>query len=253
MGRKTAIAYIRVSTDGQAQDDKFGRDAQRMAILDYADRNGYVITRWYEEIGCGAEERPILENICYGDDVQNPPVQTLIVYKQDRVARDTELFFVYTYFLKKKGIDIVSVVDNVDREDPMWAIRMALVQMIAEQERKNITIRTMAGRNVKAQNGGYCGGKAPYGYYVSNGELLVNEEEAEIVRLVFKWKAEGLGLRKTASALDELGYKARNGKPFSFNTVYSILGNEKTYKGYYKFGDNDWTKGKHEAILEGED
>lgn len=253
MGRKSAIAYIRVSTDGQAQDDKFGRDAQRMAILDYADRNGYVITRWYEEIGCGAEERPVLENICHGDDVSNPPIEALIVYKQDRVARDTELFFVYTYFLKKKGIEIVSVVDNVDREDPMWAIRMALVQMIAEQERKNITLRTTAGRNVKAQNGGYSGGKPPYGYKAVGNELVVVEHEAEVVRLIFKWESEGLGSLKIAKGLQDLGYCGRNGLPFSHNTVRTIRENKKTYQGYYRFGSNDWTKGRHEAILKGEE
>lgn len=249
MERRSAVAYIRVSGETQSKEDAYGKDVQRAAILDYADREGYVITRWYEEVGCGAEERPILESICFGDEVDNPPVEALIVFKQDRVARDMTLFFMYMFYLKKKNIELVSVNDNVDKDDPMWGIRMALIQMIAEQERKNITLRTSAGKAVKAQNGGFCGGRTPFGYNHVDGELQVNEHEAEIVRLIFKWSDEGMGLRKLASALNERGYKTRKGEPFTFNGVRSIRDNKMLYQGYYKYNNMDWTKGKQEAIL----
>lgn len=248
MERRLAVAYIRVSTNEQAE--KYGEEAQRAAILDYADREGYIIDRWYKEVGCGAEERPILESILYSEDVENPPVEALIVYKQDRVARDMTLFFTYMYFLKKKGMELKSVNDDVDMNDPMWGIRMALIQMIAEQERKNITMRTTAGRNVKAQNGGYCGGRPPYGYRAVGSELEINEYEAEIVRFIFKMLDSGYGLKSTAAALESKGYVSRQGKPITFSTVRSIKENRKTYEGYYRFGNNDWVKGRHQPILE---
>ena len=250
--KKLSVAYIRVSTDGQDKDGAYGKEFQRAAILDYADRNGYIIDRWYEEIGSGAKERPVLENILYTDNVSNPPIEALIVFKQDRIARDMTLFFAYMYQLKKKNVELVSVHDDVDMNDPMWGIQMALIQMIAEQERRNISIRTHAGKKVKAQNGGYAGGRCPYGYEAHDKELYINEEEAEIVRMMFSWFDSGLGLRTVATKLNDLGLRTRNGEEFTFNGVRSIRDNRMFYQGYYRYADIDWTKGRHEAILKGE-
>ena len=253
MAKKLAVAYIRVSTEGQNKEDAYGKELQRAAILDYADKNGYIIDRWYEEVGSGAKERPVLEGILFSDAVSNPPFDALIVYKQDRIARDMTLFFSYMYQLKKKNVELVSVHDDVDMQDPMWGIRMALIQMIAEQERKNIALRTMAGKAVKAQSGGYVGGRPPFGYNIINGDLIVNEEEAEVVRLIFSWLDSGLGLRAVATNLNRLGYKTKKGNDYNYSAVRSIRDNKKLYQGWYRYGDMEYTVGKHKPIIDGLD
>ena len=50
-------------------------------------------------------------------------------------------------------------------------------------------------------------------------------------------------------ALNEAGYRTRNGKEFVISTVQSIWNNEQTYRGMYRYGNGDWVKGQHEAIL----
>lgn len=90
---KNAVGYVRVSTEGQVGDDKFGIDSQKQSILLYANDHGYNIVRWYIDEGVSGvkENRPELDKILYEDDVTNPPYEAVIVAKSDRMARDVKL------------------------------------------------------------------------------------------------------------------------------------------------------------------
>ena len=99
---KNVIGYIRVSTDGQCGEDKFGLDVQREQISEYCKKNDFVITRWVMDEGeSGAKERPGFDEIIYGD-VSNPPHEAVVVAKSDRVARDINIYYYYKMMLTKK-------------------------------------------------------------------------------------------------------------------------------------------------------
>lgn len=88
------------------------------------------------------------------------------------------------------------------------------------------------------------------GYRIENGGLVIDENEAKVVRFIFDKKASGETMLGTMRALNEAGYKTRNGKDFVISTVQSIWNNERTYRGEYKYGKNgEWVKGQHEPIL----
>ena len=71
--KKHAVGYIRVSTTAQGNDDKYGPEVQRDAIIKYADQNGYIIDRWfYDTISGTSENRPALNQILYDNEVCNP-------------------------------------------------------------------------------------------------------------------------------------------------------------------------------------
>jgi len=247
---KNAVGYIRVSTEQQAQDDKFGIDVQKQAILLYANENGYNIVDWKIDEASGAsEERPALNQILYGDTVTNPPFEAVIVFKNDRLARKMKLYFYYLYTLEKKNIKLLSTVEEFDEGDDMANIYRALLQFVAEQERKNIALRTGKGRSIKAQCGGYSGGRCPYGYKVENGRLIINEAERPIVEYIFAEKAKGTPMMTIADNLTDMGYRTRKGTKFQAKTVSSILQNKPLYEGMYKYGDMNWVKGVHEPIL----
>lgn len=247
---KNAIGYIRVSTEQQAQDDKFGIQAQKQEILLYANQNGYNIVDWkIDEISGAKDDRPALNEVLYGDNVTNPPYEAVIVFKNDRLARETKLYFYYLYVLEKKNIKLLSTKEEFVEGDDFANIYRALLQFVAEQERKNIALRTSKGRSIKASCGGYSGGRAPYGYRVVGGVLTINPEEAEIVKFIFQKKDEGVSMLGTTELLDEAGYKTRKGSRFQVSTVKSILNNKPTYQGMYKYGDMNWVKGVHEPIL----
>lgn len=242
---KNAIAYIRVSTEGQAEEDRYGKDAQRLAILDYAEKNGYGIVKWVVEVGSGAKERPLLEEIVYGNDVENPPIDAVIVYKNDRVARDTKLYFTYLYFLERKGVKLLSTQEEF--EDEFANVYRALLQFVAEQERKNITRRTMAGKEAKALKGGYIGGRVPFGYAAIGGRLEIVPGNAEIVRIMFQLHDKGYSLNSISDYLNERGY-TNDGASFTKDKIRGYIQNRKTYEGFIKL-HGEWIKGIHEPII----
>lgn len=247
---KNVIGYIRVSTDGQCGEDKFGLDAQREQISEYCRKNDMEITRWVMDEGeSGAKERPGFDEIIYGD-ISNPPHEAVVVAKSDRVARDINVYYYYKMMLKKKDMNLVSISEDFGQFGAFSSILEAFTVCVAEIERDNITKRTSSGRRVKAAKGGYSGGRAPMGYRVENKHLVVAEEEAKVVRFIFEQRDLGNSMLGTVDALNANGFKTRKGNPFVISTVQSILSNERTYRGEYRYGkDGEWVKGEHEPIL----
>ena len=248
------IAYIRVSTDAQAPDNKFGLDSQRLSIKEYCSKNNMNIIKWYADEGeSGAKERPGFDELIYGD-VSNPPYEAVVVAKSDRVARDINVYFYYKMMLQKKDIKLISIAEDFGAFGVFSNMLEAFTLCVAQMERENITKRTSGGRKIKASQGGYSGGRAPMGYRAQDGKLVINPEEAETVRFLFNMKKQGATLKAAAEAANAAGYKTRGGKPFIISTIQSIWNNERTYRDEYRSGDNgEWVKGQQEPILTDEE
>lgn len=244
------IAYIRVSTDGQVGEDKYGLERQEEVIREYCAKNEMEIVRWFRDEGeSGAKERPGFDEIVYGD-VSNPPYEAVVVAKTDRVARDINVYFYYKMMLLKKEIKLISVAEDFGQMGAFAPFLEAFTLCVAQMERDNITKRTEGGRRIKASKGGYSGGRAPMGYKVMNGELVINDEEAKVVRRIFELRDQGVVLLDIVDRLNTEGYLTRAGKKFLISTVQSVVNNRKTYEGYYHYGKNgEWVKGVHEPIL----
>ena len=247
MTEKFVVAYMRVSTDGQVE--KYGLDAQRADILAYCNRNGFYISKWYVDEGVSGvkEERPEFGKILYGE-VSNPPVEAVIVAKNDRVARDINVYFYYKMLLKKKDIELISVAEDFGEFGTMAHFLEAFTMCVAEMERENITKRTSAGRKVKVGEGGFAGGRTPYGYACVEGKLVVIPEEAECVKKVFLLRGCGKKLGEIAELLNETGRRTKTGKEFTISTIQNILNNERIYKGQLSYSGKIY-EGIHEHIL----
>ena len=247
------IAYTRVSTDGQCGEDKFGLEAQKEQIIKYCEENGHTIMKWYSDEGeSGAKYRPGFDEIVYGE-VANPPFEAVIVAKSDRVARDLNIYYYYKACLLRKNVKLISIAEDFGQFGVFANMLESFVLCMAEMERDNITKRTSGGRKVKASKGGYSGGRAPMGYKVDRGQLVIEPTEAEIVKVIFTRKADGATMMSIADELNKAGYKTRRGGQFWVSNVQSILNNERTYRGEYRYGKNgEWVKGQHEAILKGD-
>lgn len=248
---KNVAAYIRVSTEGQCGEDKFGLEAQKEQIEEYCKKNDMKIVKWYTDEGeSGAKRRPGFDSILYGkDDVE---YEAVVAAKSDRIARDINVYFWYRMeLLTKKNVSLISVAEDFGKFGVFSDMLRTFTICCAQMERDNITKRTSSGRSIKASNGGYSGGKAPMGYKVKDGALVINEEEAKTVKRAFELRDSGETIRSVVSKLNEEGYRGRKGNPFTISTIQSILGNRKTYEGYYRYGkDGEWVKGKQEPILE---
>lgn len=246
---KKAIGYVRVST--KEQDDKFGIKVQKDYIEKFARENDYEIVEWISDTASGVKESRVgWDRILFDSEMQNPPFEAVIVFKSDRVARDINLYFYFLHVLEKKGVNLIAVEEDFGVDTIYAPVLRALVLTIAEQERRNITLRTSGGRAVKAKNGGYAGGHPPFGYDVDNGKLVINIHESNIVRLIFDYRNQGFTYGAIASKLNDRGLYTKKGGLWSSAQVFYIIKNENTYRGYYKYGKtNEWVKGQHEPIL----
>ena len=247
---KNVVAYIRVSTDGQCGDDKFGLEVQKEQIIEYCAKNDMNILKWYTDEGeSGAKERPGFDEIVYGE-VSNPPYEAVIVAKSDRVARDINIYYYYKMLLIKKDIKLISIAEDFGQFGVFANMLEAFTLCVAEMERENITKRTSSGRKVKAAKGGYSGGRPPYGYSPLNGKLIVVPEEAEVVRFVIESKDSGKTFQTICDALNDGGKTNRSGTKFSISTLQVIVDNKPLYQGKYRYGkDSEWVDGEHEPIL----
>ena len=250
---KRVIGYVRVSTSEQAAGDKFGPVAQREAIKKYCEEHDLQLIEWFEDLGVSGaveheDDREAMNQIIYGD-VKNPPIEGIVVYKLDRIARDMNLFFYYKMLLQKKDIEILSVTDETGMFGEFSGVIEAFLMFVAQQERRNITLRTLSGRKLKAKRGGYAGGRIPLGYILKDGKWVIDEKEAHIVRFIFEANALGETSYRIAKVLRDRNIVSKQGGEFTTRQIINILNNRKTYEGYYKFSDVDWVKGDFEPIL----
>lgn len=247
---KDVIGYTRASTDGQCKEDKFGLDVQRQQIEEYCQKNDMRIVKWYTDEGeSGAKERPGFDEIVYGD-VTNPPYEAVVVAKSDRVARDINVYYYYKMLLIKKNVKLISVAEDFGSMGVFANMLEAFTMCVADMERENINKRTSAGRIMKSSKGGYSGGRTPYGYVAQHGKMVVVEEQAKTVRLIFELKGSGKTYQQVVDTLNAQGYTNKSGGKWSISSIQVVLGNEKTYRGMYKYGkDGEWVQGEHEPIL----
>lgn len=247
---KNVVAYIRVSTDGQCGDDKFGLEVQREQITGYCSKNDMNILKWYTDEGeSGAKERPGFDEIVYGE-VSNPPYEAVIVAKSDRVARDINIYYYYKMLLIKKDVKLISIAEDFGQFGVFASMLEAFTLCVAEMERDNINKRTSSGRKAKASKGGYSGGRPPYGYTPLNGKLVIVPDEAEVVRFVIESKDKGKTFQTICDTLNAMGKTNRSGTKFSISTLQVIIDNKPLYQGMYRYGkDSEWVQGEHEPIL----
>ena len=246
----TAVAYLRVSTDGQAQEDRFGLQVQREDIDKYAKQNNINIIKYYIESGVSGSklDRPELNELL--KDSENKNFKALIVAKLDRVARDLMAQLFIEKELLKNDIEIISVAEPMRAEDATGQLFRHIIGAFAQFERARINERMTGGRLLKARKGSYSGGRPAIGYTADKNtqSLKVNPDKTEAVRLVFKLREQGLIFQAIADKLNESGHTTALNKPFSKVQVKRIYDRKELYSGLYKYADIQ-AQGQHEAIL----
>lgn len=247
---KKACVYTRVSTDAQGEDGKVSLPEQERMAKAYIDSKGWEYVRTYEDNGYSGRtmNRPALTQMF--SDIENGEINTIVIFKLDRLSRKQKdtLTIIEDIFLKK-DIDLVSLNESLDTTSPWGRAMIGVLSSFNQLESENIALRTAMGRYATAREGGYAGGKPPLGYKAVNGELVIVPEEAEIVRLIFSLRAEGFTLIAIADELNKRGYRTKKGNLFKHSAVQTVLNNEETYRGVYKYGKEKSEK-SHDAILE---
>lgn len=244
-------AYLRVSTDGQTGEDKFGLASQREAIESYAKREGYEIVRWYADEGISGAtlDRPGLQQLLA--DATVGAFAVVIVAKMDRLARDLLSQLWLEKELLSAKVEIISAAEPFRGQDPASVMFRQLLGSFAQFEKARIAERLAGGRKQKAKGGGFAGGSPAIGYRAERGTktLYVDEEKRETVRRVFSLHDQGLSLRGILRVLQAEGHTTRDGHPFTQAVqIKRIIDRRDFYAGLYQYTDIK-ASGKHEPIL----
>ena len=170
-------------------------------------------------------------------------------FKLDRLSiRQRDTLNIIEDYLLKNNVDLVSLRETLDTSTPWGRAMIGVLSSFNQLESENIAQRTAMGRYATAREGGYAGGNPPLGYRAVDGQLVIVPEEAEIVRLVYALRAEGKTLMGITDELNKRGYRSKKGNEFKHSAIQTILNNESTYRGNYKYGEES-CENTHEPIL----
>ncbi len=167
------------------------------------------------------------------DDAKLKKFNLIITKEISRFARNTVDSIMSTQELLKSGVGVFFQSDNIITLLPDSELRLTIMASIAQDELRKLSERVKFGFKRSIESGTVLGSNKIWGYTKDKGKLVINEEEAKVVRLIFEiYTTQGVGIRRVAQQLNSLGYRNKSGNPFSFSTISGILTNPK-YKGYY--------------------
>ncbi|HSV95140.1 MAG TPA: recombinase family protein [Spirochaetia bacterium] len=251
---KQAVAYLRVSTDGQ--DTK----SQRSKIEEYAEANGYEVEQWFvdEALSGTLDDRPQL--LALKEWVPKNDGKSILMVGLDRLARDFTIYADFSSLFLSHNVHAVYLNCPTIGEPSIDTLLQNILAAFAAYEKDVIRDRMQRGKNYKLKNGIIAAGGPPlFGYkyrveYYPNGKkdkfYEINEEEAETVRLMFrmllseKWKVQGIGRELT-----RLQVRTRSGTTrWAPSSTRSLLCNT-TYMGEYRYGKTKMSgvgKNRHE-------
>ncbi len=232
MNRDIAAIYARFSSDNQ-RDESI--DAQLRACNKYAEENALLVTHIYEDRAKTGtnDDRPDFQRMI--KDAKANKFSVLIIHKLDRFSRSKYDSVYYKRELKIAGVRLISVCEQLG-DSPEDGLLEAVMEGVNQWYSANLSREVMKGMLENAYNCKHTGGKPPLGYDVDpqTKKYIVNEREAEAVRLIFQLFINGAGYDKIIDALNDRGYKTKQGNNFSKNSIHDLLGNEK-YIGTYVF------------------
>lgn len=223
------VTYTRYSSDNQREESI---EAQDRAIELYCKDKGYEIVGKYVDMALTAtnDDRPEFQRMIR--DSGKGLFNGVVVHKLDRFARNRYDSAIYGRKLQQNSVKVISVLENLD-DSPESVILRSVIEGYNEYYSLNLARETMKGLKENAYTARHNGGLPPYGYNVGpDNTYIINEKEAEAVRIAFKLYLEGHGYGEISDTLNKLGYKTKTGKPFGKSGLYDILGNEK-YTGVY--------------------
>lgn len=205
---RTAVAYLRVSTDEQ----HLGPEAQRAAIAAWAVRNGITIAAWYEDKGVSGaaaiNKRPGL--LAALDALPQHGAGLFVVAKRDRLARDVVAAAMIERMAERVGARVTSAAGEGEGDDPASKLMRTMIDAFAEYERALIAARTSAALQAKKARGEKTGGVQAYGS-ADGIDAERAETERQIRECVAELRAAGMTVRAIADELARLGHRTRKG------------------------------------------
>jgi len=228
-----AVIYARYSSDSQREESIEG---QLRECTEYAEGNDITVLRSYIDRALSARtaDRPEFQNMI--KDSERKLFDVVLIWKLDRFSRDRYDSAHYKRILKKNGVKVISVKENIS-DGPEGIILESMLEGYAEYYSAELSEKIRRGQKENALKGRNNGGGIPLGYLLGNEQkLVIDPVTAPLVREIFQRYADGEIVRTIVEDFNRRGLKTKSGKPFSPNSFNRILRNRK-YIGEYQYQD----------------
>jgi len=252
-------AYCRVSTDKADQVNSF--ESQRRYFKEYIEHNPKweLIEIFADEGKSGTSTK---KRVAFNRMIacaKSGELDLIITKEISRFARNTLDSIFYTRELKRLGVGVIFLNDNINTLEPDAELRLTIMSSIAQEESRRTSDRVKWGQKRRMEQG-VVFGRSLLGYDVRGGEMFINKEGAEIVRLIFhKFANENKGTYVIARELREAGIKSYNHKTEWSNTsILRIIRNEKycgdlvqkkTFTPDYLTHEKRYNRGEEEFVI----
>ncbi|MCH4370347.1 recombinase family protein [Staphylococcus haemolyticus] len=246
MKKKLVGGYIRVSTERQVEG--YSIEGQITQIEQYCQFNSYELVDIYADRGISGKSmnRPELQRML--NDAKNGKLDCVMVYKTNRLARNTSDLLTIVEELHRQNVEFFSLSERMEVKNSTGKLMLQILASFSEFERNTILENIYNGQHQRALEG-YYQGNLPLGYNNipdNKKELMINQHEANIVKYIFASYANGY--RKIANALNHKGYVTKKGNPFSTSAIAYILSNP-FYIGKIQFAKyKDWNEKRRKGL-----
>lgn len=225
-----AVGYTRVSTQEQVKEG-MSLEMQTHKIMQYAGLHEMDLVEIISDEGISAKSidgRPGVLRVLHL--VTSRQVDAVVVFKLDRLARNTREALDVAELMRKKNVGLHSITEKLDTESAIGEFFFTLMASLAQMERKLTGERIRAILHRKRERNEKTGGECPYGYRavpsLENGKMVQKLvpviHEQEMVRRVKELRRGGHTLRNVISILGAEGFHLRKGKSFSTAVIGRI-------------------------------
>jgi site-specific DNA recombinase len=242
--------YTRVSTEHGLDQEFNSLDAQYEAASAYIKSQAHagwtMVRARYDDGGYsgGSTDRPDLQRLL--DDIRARKIDVIVVYKVDRLTRSLADFAKLVELFDAHGVSFVSVTQQFNTTTSMGRLTLNVLLSFAQFEREVTSERIRDKIAASKRKGLWVGGNLPLGYEIKDGKLAIVEEDAELVRSIFRRYLELGGVNELLRDLRERDIRTksrllstgvtRGGIPFGRGTLYYLLSN-RFYIGEVKYKD----------------
>ena len=225
--------YARVSSESDEQLNSLGNQVQYYGDLIRRNINWTYVEGYIDE-GLSAATTKKRENFHrMVEDGKAGRFDLVITKEITRFARNTLDSIQYTRELLNAGVGVFFQNDNINTLDEDSELRLTIMSGIAQDELRKLSSRVKFGHQQAIKNNVVLGNSRIFGYRKDAGRLLIDEEEAPMVRELFELYATGeYSMKQIETLFWEKGYRNHNGKKIAHTTMSGMISNPK-YKGYY--------------------
>ena len=231
-----AVFYARVSTEEEKQVNALQKQVEE--CRDCIKAQGWdLVDEYIDEGKSGTKIKGRDEYKRLLEDLESSRFEIIVIKSQDRLMRNVKDWYIFLDRLITNGKRLFMYIDNQFYTSEN-ALITGIKAILAEEYSRELS-KKLKNAHKRRLEKAKAGEKVPImaagitiGYKIENGEVVVDEAEAEIVRYCFKRYLEKAGYRQIAIELNDLGYKNQAGNYFESGTVQKILRNER-YKGVY--------------------